>query len=107
MSIWIAIVVAGIGSYLLRMLPVALLGLFRTPAWLDRAGVLVAPVAFAALAATAVAGGTGGTGAGVLARLVAVTVAAGVAHRTRSTAATLVVGMAALWIASAVLAGHG
>ena len=104
MSVWIAIVVAGVGSYLLRMLPVALLGLFRTPAWLDRAGVLVAPVAFAALAATAVAGGTG-TGTGVLARLVAVTVAAGVAHRTRSTAATLVVGMAALWIASAVLPG--
>lgn len=104
MSVWIAIVAAGIGSYLLRMLPVALLGLFRTPAWLDRAGLLVAPVAFAALAATAVAGGTG-TGAGVLAKLVAVTVAAGVAHRTRSTAATLVVGMAALWIASAVLPG--
>ena len=76
MSVWIAIVAAGIGSYLLRMLPVALLGLFRTPAWLDRAGLLVAPVAFAALAATAVAGGTG-TGAGVLAKLVAVTVAAG------------------------------
>jgi branched-subunit amino acid transport protein len=104
MSVWIAIVVAGVGSYLLRMLPVALLGLVRTPAWLDRAGVLVAPVAFAALAATAVAGGAG-TGAGVLARLVAVTVAAGVAHRTRSTAATLVAGMAALWIASAVLPG--
>ena len=104
MSVWIAIVLAGLGSYLLRMLPVALLGRLPTPAWLDRAGVLVAPVAFAALAATAVAGGAG-IGTGVLAKLVAVTVAAGVAHRTRSTAATLVVGMAALWIASAVLPG--
>jgi branched-subunit amino acid transport protein len=102
MSVWIAIVLAGLGSYLLRMLPVALLGRFPTPTWLDRAGVLVAPVAFAALAATAVAGGAG-MGTGVLAKVVAVAVAAGVAHRTRSTAATLAVGMAALWIASAAL----
>ncbi|HZB48497.1 MAG TPA: AzlD domain-containing protein [Mycobacteriales bacterium] len=104
MSVWIAIVLAGLGSYLLRMLPVALLGRFPTPAWLDRAGVLVAPVAFAALAATAVAGGAG-MDTNVLARVVAVTVAAGVAHRTRSTAATLAVGMAALWIASAAFPG--
>jgi len=104
MTVWIAIALAAAGSYLLRLLPLALLGRIGTPAWLERAGGLVAPVAFAAMAASAVAGGAGSVSDAV-ARLLAVTVAAVVAVRTRSTPAALGAGMAVLWIASAVLPG--
>ena len=100
MSVWVAILLAGLGTFLLRMLPVALLGRFPAPGWLDRAGILVAPVAFAAMAASAVTAGAT-TGAATTARLGAVAVA----YRTRSTAATLVTGMATLWIVTAVLPG--
>jgi branched-subunit amino acid transport protein len=101
MNVWVALLLAGLGTFLLRMLPVALLGRIPSPGWLDRAGFLVAPVAFAAMAASAVAGGAA-TGAETTARLAAVAVAAAVAYRTRSTAATLATGMATLWIVSTV-----
>jgi branched-subunit amino acid transport protein len=102
MSIWPPLVLAAAGSYLLRLLPLLLLDRIPAPAWLDRAGTLVAPVAFAAMAASAVAGGAR-TPADTAARLVAVVAAAVVAYRSRSTAATLVTGMAVLWLASAIL----
>lgn len=104
MNIWAGIVLAAVGSYLFRLLPLELLARIPTSDWLDRAGMLIAPVAFAALAASAVAGG-GGAATETVARLVAIAVAAAVALVTRSTPATLGTGMAALWIASAVLPG--
>jgi branched-subunit amino acid transport protein len=55
MSAWIAVALAGVITYLLRIGPVLLLTRYDTPSWTERAGDLVGPVAFAALAASAVA----------------------------------------------------
>ena len=104
MTALIVIVVSGVGCYLLRILPVELLGRRQTPAWLDRVAVLSAPVAFAALAVSALAASAGDGVAVLLPRLAAVAVAAVVAHRTRSTAATIGAGMLTLWIACAASA---
>jgi branched-subunit amino acid transport protein len=104
MTALIVIAVSGVACYLLRIGPAELLGRAPTPPWLDRVAVLSAPVAFAALAATALAGAASGGFAVLLPRLVAVAVAAAVAHRTRSTAATIGTGMLTLWLTAAALA---
>ena len=51
MSTWTVVLLAGMASYALRLVPVVLLSRRALPAWLDRLGPLTAPVAFAALAA--------------------------------------------------------
>jgi branched-subunit amino acid transport protein len=104
MTALIVIVVSGVGCYLLRILPVWLLGRRQAPAWLDRVAVLSAPVAFTALAVSALATSAGGGAAVLLPRMTAVAVAAVVAHRTRSTAATIGAGMLTLWLAGAAAA---
>jgi branched-subunit amino acid transport protein len=101
MTAYMAILLGAAASYLLRILPVALLDRVPTPRWLDRAGVLVAPVAFAAMAASAVAGRASTIGSAIP-PLAAITVAAVVAWRSNSTPATLAAGMATLWTVSAL-----
>lgn len=101
MSPWIAVVGAGLASYGLRAVPQRWAG--RRPlsvAW-QRRLALVGPAAFAALALPAVVHGGHGASPGP-ARAAAVAVALVVAHRTRSTAATLAAGMPTLWLASAM-----
>jgi branched-subunit amino acid transport protein len=55
-------------------------------------------VAFAALAGSAVAASAAGGAGELVPRLVAITVAVAVAHRTRSTGWTVISGMAVLWL---------
>lgn len=107
MSAWVAVVGAGAVSYLIRVLPVAVLSSRTPPAWLDRVGALAAPVAFAALVGTSIAASAAGGAGELLPRLVAMTVAAVVALRTRSTAWTVVSGMAVLWLGTVVAAVLG
>jgi branched-subunit amino acid transport protein len=104
---WIAVIGAGLACYLIRLLPVAVLS-SRTPSpWLERVGTLAAPVAFAALVGTSIAASAAEGAAELLPRVVALMVAGVVAHRTRSTAWTLVSGMAVLWLGTAVAAVPG
>jgi branched-subunit amino acid transport protein len=104
---WVAVVTAGVVSYLIRLLPVAVLSSRPPPDWLGRVGALAAPVAFAALVGASVAASAGGGAVELLPRLVALLVAGVVAHRTRSTAWTVLVGMAVLWACTAVAALAG
>ena len=97
MSTWTIVLLAGMASYALRLVPVVLLSRRALPAWLDRLGPLTAPVAFAALGTSAVVGAASG-GVGELLPLVAgVAVGGMVAVRSRSTTWAVVAGMVAVW----------
>lgn len=97
MSTWTVVLLAGMASYALRLVPVVLLSRRALPAWLDRLGPLTAPVAFAALGTSAVVGAASG-GVGELLPLVAgVAVGGMVAVRSRSTTWAVVAGMVAVW----------
>ena len=107
MSTWTVILLAGLASFALRLVPVALLSRRELPTWLDRLGPLTAPVAFAALATSSVAGAASG-GPGALLPLVAgVAVGGLVAVRTRSTTWAVVAGMVTVWAGAALAALTG
>jgi branched chain amino acid efflux pump len=104
MNAWIVIVAAGLGSYLFRLSMIMLTGRIRMPPYLERASGLVAPAAFAALAAAGVAAACGGLGIiQAAAPLAAVAAAVIAVLRTGSSQAAILVGMPALWIATALL----
>jgi branched-subunit amino acid transport protein len=104
MSTWTIVVLAGLASFALRLVPVVLLSRRALPEWLDRVGPLTAPVAFAALGTSAVAGAASG-GAGELLPLVAgVAVAGLVAISTRSTTWAVVAGMVTVWAGATLVA---
>jgi branched-subunit amino acid transport protein len=95
--VWLTIVAAGIGCYLLRISLVALLGGRQlSPADVRTAGYVM-PAAFASLAAVAVLDATQDSGSGTVdpAPLLGALVAAGVAKRTSSSTAALVAGLTA------------
>ena len=60
MNTWTVVVLAGLATFAIRVLPVALLSTRPVPEWLERIGPLTAPVAFAALGAATVAGAASG-----------------------------------------------
>jgi branched-subunit amino acid transport protein len=99
-STWTIVLLAGLGTYALRVLPVALLSSRPVPEWLERIGPLTAPVAFAALGAASVAGAASGGPDELLPLVAAVTVAL----RTRSTTWAITLGMAAVWAGAALTA---
>ena len=104
MSTWIVIVAAGLGSYLFRLSMIILTGRITMPPRLERAAALVGPAAFAALAATGVA--TACTGLDVTRAAVPLVAAAAAiiaVLRTGSSRAAILVGMPALWVATALL----
>ena len=104
MSTWIVIVAAGLGSYLFRLSMIILTGRITVPPSLERASGLVVPAAFAALASAGVAAACGGLGiTRSAAPLVAVAAAVIAVLRTRSSQAAILVGMPALWVATALL----
>ena len=104
MSTWIVVVAAGLGSYLFRLSMIILTSRITMPPYLERASGLVAPAAFAALAAAGVAAACSGRGlTGAAAPLVAVAAAVIAVLRTGSPQAAILVGMPALWVATALL----
>jgi branched-subunit amino acid transport protein len=104
MSVWLAILVAGLGSYLFRISMVVLADRVTMPERLERASTFVAPAAFAALAAGGIAANTAGVDvAGWTAPLAAVVVAVIAVRRTGRPYAALLAGMPTLWILSAVV----
>jgi branched-subunit amino acid transport protein len=96
-SIWTIVLLAGLASFALRLVPVVLLSRRALPEWLDRVGPLTAPVAFAALGTSAVTGAASGGGGELLPLVAAVAVAGLVAVRTRSTTWAVVAGMVTVW----------
>jgi branched-subunit amino acid transport protein len=103
MNVWIVILAAGAGCYLLRL---SMIGTdrVRLPARLDSAAALVAPAAFAAIAVTSIATAT--LTAGVpraFAPLAAVALGALATARTGSPAAAMLAGMPTYWILEAVI----
>jgi branched-subunit amino acid transport protein len=104
MSTWTVVLVAGIATLAIRLVPVMLLSSRAVPEWLDRIGPLTAPVAFAALGASAVTGVASGGPSELLPLVAAVAVAGLVALRTQSTTWAIVVGMLAVWTGAALVA---
>jgi branched chain amino acid efflux pump len=104
MNVWTVILAAGLGSYLFRLSMIVLFDRITMPAYLQRASELVAPAAFAALAAAGVATVCMGLGATRAAAPLAAVAAAVIAVlRTGSPQAAILVGMPALWVATALL----
>jgi len=103
-AFWIVILALAIGTLLLRSLPIWLHGRVRLPDWVER---LLRHVPAAALTALVVPGVLYIKHDAVYsfapARLTAGVGALLIAWRTRSTVATLVGGMALLWIAQVFL----
>jgi branched-subunit amino acid transport protein len=98
MTVWIAVVAAGLLSFGLRMTPVALLTRFESPTWMDRASEFVAPAAFAALAAAALAA-TPAVPSELGPQVAAVAVTGAVAYARKSTGLAVLAGMATLLLA--------
>lgn len=104
MTALVAILIIGIGTYLERLSFIGIIGERSVPEWAILPIRYVAPAVFAALVAPAVLLRDGDF---VLLpadnpQALAMAVALLVAWRTRSVAATVVVGMAALWLLQAV-----
>jgi branched-subunit amino acid transport protein len=96
--VWVLIAIIGLGTFLIRVSFLALLGrVERVPDWAMRILRLIPAAVLAAIAAPAL---THATGSFDLAtdRFAAGVVAALVAWRTRNVVATLAVGMTILWI---------
>jgi branched-subunit amino acid transport protein len=105
MNVWIVILAAGAGCYLLRL---SMIGSdrVRLPSRLDDAATLVAPAAFAAIAITSVASAVMTAGIpGAVAPLIAVAVGALATARTGSPLAAMLAGMPTYWIFNAVIPG--
>lgn len=102
---WLLTILLALGTWLMRALPIMLHGTVPHPAWLER---LLKHVPVAALTALVVPGAlyvkTGGAYAFAPARTAAAVVAMLVAWRTKNVLATLVVGMAVLWVAQYAVA---
>ena len=96
MTIWTVILLAGVGSFLLRLSFLALVRGDQVPDLAQRALRLVPAAVLAALVVPAV------TPAGDWTRPAAAVVAALAAWRTRSMLWTLVAGMGVLWLVRAL-----
>jgi branched-subunit amino acid transport protein len=104
MTVWLVVLLAGLGSYLFRISMVMLADRVTMPEKVEQASAFVAPAAFAALAATGItASALGADIAGALPPLAAVAVAIIAVHRTGRPYMAVLAGMPALWIVTAAV----
>jgi branched-subunit amino acid transport protein len=106
MNALLAVLLAGLGSYLFRVGAVVAIDRFAVPDWFDRVSALVPPAVFAGLAATSLAGPIDagvGTAVPVIAGATATVIVAG----RRSAATAVFVGMLVLSAAQMVGAALG
>lgn len=105
MSPILVIAIAGIGTYLLRLSFIGLIGDRPVPAWAERPLRYVAPAVLAALVAPAVLLSQGSVVLSPAAnpRFLAAVIAAVVAWRFRNVGLVIASGMVSLWILQAVL----
>ena len=97
MTTWVAVVVAGGATFLLRLSFIAIFGSVEVPHLLERALRYVAPAVLAAIAVPAVAA-SGGSYDLWNAFVPAAVLGGLAAWKTRSIGAAIVVGMPTLWI---------
>jgi branched-subunit amino acid transport protein len=98
-TMWIVIIVLGIGTYLIRLSFIVLFGRVEPPMKLQRALRFVPPAVLSALLLPDVLYRSGTFSLSVgNARLIAASVAALVAWRTKNTLLTIVIGMIVLWV---------
>jgi branched-subunit amino acid transport protein len=95
MSAWLAVVLAGVGSYAFRMGAVVVIDRFALPAWFDRVSALVMPAVFAGLAAGSLAASADDGARTVLSVMSGAVVTVAVA-RKRSAATAVLAGMVVL-----------
>lgn len=98
-----ALAVAGIVTFATRLSFIALLGRVDVPPWFKRALRYVPPAVLSAIVFTEILVRDGTAVLSGNVRLLAGAAAAAVAWRTRNVLLTIAVGMAALWIAQALL----
>ena len=104
-TFWAVIVVLGLLNYLSRVSFIALFARVTMPPLVARALRYVPAATLTAIVVPPIVlgGASGGDNVLAIAKLAAALTAALVAWRTRSPAATIVVGMAALWLAQWLL----
>lgn len=104
MSDWVIVVVIGVGTYLLRLSFIGVLGTRPMPVWAEQPLRYVAPAVLAALVVPAVVLSDGSADITPLGnpRFVAAIVAALIAWRLKSVAGVIVGGMGVLWILQAL-----
>jgi branched-subunit amino acid transport protein len=99
LALWVVIVAVGALTYLSRLSFIALFARWEMPALVSRALRFVPAAMLTGIVVPAVVlGGSGADPALAREKLAAALLAALVAWRTRSPAATMVAGMAALWL---------
>lgn len=104
MSEWLIVAVIGIGTYVLRLSFIGLLGTRPLPMWAEQPLRYVAPAVLAALVVPAVvlADGTADITPFGNPRFLAAVVAGLIAWRLKSVAGVIVGGMGVLWILQAI-----
>jgi branched-subunit amino acid transport protein len=107
MNVWMTIIAAGFGSYLLRMSMISS-DRFRLPPRLDGAASLVAPAAFSALAvsslaALALAGLQAGGIPGSMPLVATLAVAGFAVARTGKPYLAVLAGMPTFWLTTALI----
>jgi branched-subunit amino acid transport protein len=107
MTAWLAVALAGLGSFGLRIGVVAVIDRFTLPSWFERMSALVMPAAFAGLSAVALATPVA-TDLPAAVPVLAGAVTTVIVARVRSAAWAVAAGMSALWLADlGVLIGSG
>lgn len=106
MSALLAVLIAGLGSYVFRVGAVVVIDRFTVPAWFDRVSALVTPAVFAGLAATSLTAPIGAGAGTALPVIIGATATVAVAGR-RSAATAVFVGMIVLSATKALVAALG
>lgn len=107
MSAWLAVLLAGIGSYVFRVGAVVVIDRFELPDWFDRLSAHVMPAVFAGLAASSLAVPIG-EGSRTALPVVAGAIVTVAVARNRSAASAVLAGMivlGTLQLAGAALLG--
>jgi len=102
MNAWTVIVLAGAGSFLLRISMLVLAARSGVPPLVERAAAFAVPVAFAGLAAGALATYTVHAGPRALPALAGVAVGIAAVRRTGAAHAAILVGMPTMWVLAAL-----
>jgi branched-subunit amino acid transport protein len=104
MNYWLIILAMGLVTFGIRLLPIALLGRVEIPIVVQRALRFVPPAVLSAIVAPELLmpGGEFNLSLGN-ARLIAGVIAMAVAWRTKNVLLTIVAGMIALWVLSAIV----
>lgn len=96
---WLAVILAGVATYLSRMSFIAFGGSIQLPAIVESALRFVAPAAFAAISVPIVLGGDGLTAfSDDVPRIIAALLACLVVWKSKSLPLSLITGMGTLWL---------